>query len=65
MRFGISTAEPEERTVELAALLAALFTGPSRSRPGRAPSIRAEPGRFWLLRELEELLKLAAASGRS
>jgi len=45
MRFGISTAEPEERTVELAALLAALFDGaePLIARDALS-SIRAERG---------------------
>lgn len=65
MRFGISMAEPGERTVELAALLAAMFDGaePLIARDA-LPKIRTEPGqRFWLLRDLEELLKLAAASG--
>lgn len=64
MRFGVSMAEPAERTIELAALLAALFDGPEPLLDRSAlPSIRAEPGqRFWLLRDLEALLERAAAS---
>jgi len=64
MRFGVSMAEPAERAVELATLLGALFDGaqPLISRDA-LPSIRTEPGqRFWLLRDLEELLKRAATS---
>ncbi|MDP9270359.1 MAG: AAA family ATPase, partial [Chloroflexota bacterium] len=64
MRFGVSMAEPSERTVELAALLRALFDGvqPLIAR-GAVPSIRTEPGqRFWLLRDLEDLLKGSAQS---
>src|SRR5258705_5221198 len=65
MRFGVSMAEPAERAVELASLLAALFDGPEPLLDGSAlPSIRAEPGqRFWLLRDLQILLERAAASG--
>ena len=64
MRFGVSMAEPGERTVELAALLRALFDGtaPLIAR-GELPPTRTEPGqRFWLLRDLEELLQRAAES---
>ncbi|MDP9244937.1 MAG: AAA family ATPase [Chloroflexota bacterium] len=64
MRFGVSMAEPAERAVELAALLGALFDGdqPLIAR-GALPSIRTEPGqRFWLLRDLEDLLERAAQS---
>jgi len=64
MRFGVSMAEPSERTVELAALLGALFDGaePLIAR-GTLPSGRTEPGqRFWLLRDLEDLLKRTAHS---
>jgi len=64
MRFGVSTAEPAERAVELAALLGALFDGeePLIAR-GALPSIRTEPGqRFWLLRDLEDLLERASQS---
>jgi len=64
MRFGVSMAEPSERTVELAALLRALFDGaqPVIAR-GALPSIHTEPGqRFWLLRDLEDLLERAAQS---
>src|SRR5207253_3775291 len=64
MRFGVAMAEPGERTVELAALLRALFDGaqPLIAR-GALPPIRTEPGqRFWLLRDLEELLERAAQS---
>ena len=64
MSLGVSMAEPGERTVELAALLGALFDG---ARPvidrSALPSIRTEPGqRFWLLRDLQELLEKAAKS---
>jgi len=64
MRFGVSMAEPGARTVELAALLGALFDG---SEPlidrGALQAIRTEPGqRFWLLRDLRELLEKAADS---
>ena len=62
MRFGVSMAEPAERTVELAALLTALFDGaqPLIER-GALPSMQTEPGqRFWLLRDLEGLLARAA-----
>src|SRR6266566_1375497 len=64
MRFGVSMAEPGARTVELSALLGALFDG---SEPlidrGALQSIRTEPGqRFWLLRDLGELLERAAES---
>ena len=64
MRFGVSMAEPGERTVELAALLGALFDGPEPLLDRSAlPSARTEPGqRFWLLRDLEELLERAAHS---
>jgi DNA-binding CsgD family transcriptional regulator len=64
MRFGVSMAEPGERTVELAALLRALFDGPQPLiARGALPSSRTEPGqRFWLLRDLEELLEQAAES---
>jgi DNA-binding CsgD family transcriptional regulator/tetratricopeptide (TPR) repeat protein len=64
MRFGVSMAEPSERTVELAALLRALFDGaqPVIAR-GALPSIHTEQGqRFWLLRDLEDLLERAAQS---
>jgi len=64
MRFGVSMAEPGARTVELSALLGALFDG---SEPlidrGALQSIRTEPGqRFWLLRDLGDLLERAAES---
>src|SRR6476620_7699517 len=64
MRFGVSMAEPGERTVELAALLRALFDGPQPLiARGALPSSRTEPGqRFWLLRDLDELLEQAAES---
>jgi DNA-binding CsgD family transcriptional regulator len=64
MRFGVSMAEPGERTVELAALLGALFDGPQPLiAPSALPRIRTEPGqRFWLLRDLEGLLARAAQS---
>jgi DNA-binding CsgD family transcriptional regulator/tetratricopeptide (TPR) repeat protein len=64
MRFGVSMAEPGERTVELAALLSALFDGPQPLiAPSALPRIRTEPGqRFWLLRDLEGLLARAAES---
>src|SRR6266581_3628910 len=63
MRFGVSMAEPAERAVELATLLAALFDGPEPLLDRSAlPSIRAEAGqRFWLLRDLEVLLERAAS----
>jgi len=64
MRFGVSMAESSERTVELAALLRALFDGAQPLiAPGTLPSIRTEPGqRFWLLRDLRDLLERTALS---
>jgi DNA-binding CsgD family transcriptional regulator/tetratricopeptide (TPR) repeat protein len=64
MRIGLAMAEPADRAVELAALLGALFDGPDPLLERSAlPSIRAEPGqRFWLLRDIEELLERAAQS---
>ena len=62
MRFGVAIAEPAERAVELAALLGALFDGaePLIVR-GMLSASRTEPGqRFWLLRDVEDLLAQAA-----
>jgi predicted ATPase len=62
MRVGSSAADPGETAVELAALLAALFDGAEPLLdPGGLPTLRSQPEqRFWLLRDLQQLLERAA-----
>jgi DNA-binding CsgD family transcriptional regulator len=62
IRVGRSAADPSETVVELAALLAALFddTEPLLDS-GQLSTLRAQPEqRFWLLRDLQQLLERAA-----
>ena len=62
IRVGWSAADPSETVVELAALLAALFddTDPLLDS-GELSTLRAQPEqRFWLLRDLQQLLERAA-----
>jgi len=61
-RIGTTAAEPSERVVELAGLLAALFEGPDPLLDRRAlPGLRAQPEqRFWLLGDLQTLLERAS-----
>jgi DNA-binding CsgD family transcriptional regulator/tetratricopeptide (TPR) repeat protein len=62
IRVGGSAADPSETVVELAALLAALFDGadPLLDRD-ELRSLHAQPEqRFWLLRDLQQLLERAA-----
>src|SRR6185437_16316331 len=62
IRVGSSAADPNETVVELAALLAALFDGdePLLGGDGLA-TVEAQPEqRFWLLRDLQQLLERAA-----
>ena len=62
IRVGSSAADPSETVVELAALLAALFDGaePLLDHSGLA-ALHAQPEqRFWLLRDLQQLLERAA-----
>src|SRR5437870_3222403 len=62
IRVGRSAADPSETVVELAALLAALFDGTKPLLdPGELSTLRAQPEqRFWLLRDLQQLLERAA-----
>src|SRR5713226_6704158 len=62
IRVGRSAADPSETMVELAALLAALFDGTEPLLdPGALTTLRAQPEqRFWLLRDLQQLLEPAA-----
>src|SRR5258707_808130 len=62
IRVGRSAADPSETVVELATLLAALFDGTEPLLdPGALTTLRAQPEqRFWLLRELQQLLERAA-----
>src|SRR6266516_559703 len=62
IRVGRSAADPSETMVELAALLAALFDGTEPLLdPGELASLHAQPEqRFWLLRDLQQLLERAA-----
>jgi Predicted ATPase len=62
IRVGRSAADPSETMVELAALLAALFDGAEPLLdPGTLPTLHAQPEqRFWLLRDLQQLLERAA-----
>src|SRR5712672_155725 len=61
VRVGRSAADPSETMVELAALLTALFDGDRPLLdPGELGSLHAEPEqRFWLLRDLQQLLERA------
>src|SRR5256714_318803 len=62
IRVGSSAADPNETVVELAVLLAALFDGaePLLDDSGLA-ALHAQPEqRFWLLRDLQQLLERAA-----
>jgi DNA-binding CsgD family transcriptional regulator len=62
VRVGASVADPSETVVELSGLLAALFNGAEPLLdPGGLPTLRAQPEqRFWLLRDLQQLLESAA-----
>ena len=62
IRVGRSAADPGETMVELAALLTALFDGAEPLLdPDELKSLHAEPEqRFWLLRDLQQLLERAA-----
>jgi DNA-binding CsgD family transcriptional regulator len=62
IRVGHSAADPSETMVELAALLAALFDGPEPLLdPAGLETLHAQPEqRFWLLRDLQQLLERAA-----
>src|ERR1700733_4509331 len=62
MRVGSSAADPGETVVELAAFLAALFDGAEPLLdPGGLSALHAQPEqRFWLLRDLQQLLEQAA-----
>jgi DNA-binding CsgD family transcriptional regulator len=62
IRVGAGAADPNETVVELSALLAALFNGADPLlNPGGLPTLHAQPEqRFWLLRDLQQLLERAA-----
>ena len=62
VRTGSSAADPSESTVEIASLLAALFDGAEPLLPpGELETLHAQPEqRFWLLRDLQQLLERAA-----
>ena len=62
VRVGSGAGEPSETVVELAALLAAFFDGADPLLdPGGLKTLRAQPEqRFWLLRDLQQLLERAA-----
>src|SRR3989441_2879497 len=62
IRIGRSAADPSETVVEVAALLAALFDGAEPLLdPGGLSTLHARPEqRFWLLRDLQQLLERAA-----
>ncbi len=62
IRVGSSAADPSETVVELAVLLAALFDGPEPLLDdGGLDALHAQPEqRFWLLRDLQQLLERAA-----
>jgi predicted ATPase len=62
IRVGRSAADPSETMVELAALLAALFDGAEPLLdPAGISTLHAQPEqRFWLLRDLQQLLERAA-----
>jgi DNA-binding CsgD family transcriptional regulator len=62
IRVGSSAADPSETVVELSALLAALFDGAEPLLDhGALSTLHAQPEqRFWLLRDLQQLLERAA-----
>jgi DNA-binding CsgD family transcriptional regulator len=62
IRIGRSAADPSETMVELTALLAALFDpADPLLDPDQLSNLRAQPEqRFWLLRDLQQLLERAA-----
>src|SRR6266702_945931 len=62
IRVGRSAADPSETMVELAALLGALFDGAEPLLdPSSLSTLHAQPEqRFWLLRDLQQLLERAA-----
>jgi DNA-binding CsgD family transcriptional regulator len=62
MRVGASAADPSETVVELSGLLAALFNGTEPLLdPSGLPTLHAQPEqRFWLLRDLQQLLESSA-----
>src|SRR5207302_10665158 len=62
IRVGSSAADPSEAVVELAAMLAALSDGAEPLLdPGELSTLHAQPEqRFWLLRDLQQLLERAA-----
>jgi len=62
IRVGSSAADPGETVVELASLPGALFDGENPLLdPDSLPAPRAQPEqRFWLLRDLQQLLERAA-----
>src|SRR6478609_5331226 len=62
IRVGRSAADPSETMVELAALLTALFDGAEPLLdPATLSTLHAQPEqRFWLLRDLQQLLERAA-----
>src|SRR6185437_9470176 len=62
IRVGSSAADPSETVVELAVLLAALFDGaePLLDDSGLAVLHAHPEQRFWLLRDLQQLLERAA-----
>jgi predicted ATPase len=62
IRVGASAADPSETVVELSGLLAALFNGTEPLLdPSGLPTLHAQPEqRFWLLRDLQQLLERAA-----
>ncbi len=62
IRVGSSAADPSETMVELAPMLAALFDGddPLLDPDGLATLRAAPEQRFWLLRDLQQLLERAA-----
>jgi DNA-binding CsgD family transcriptional regulator len=62
IRVGRASADPNQTVVELATLLSALFDGAEPVLdPSELSTLRAQPEqRFWLLRELQQLLERAA-----
>src|SRR6202795_2808592 len=62
IRVGRSAADPSETAVELATLLAALFDGTEPLLDAdELTNLHAQPEqRFWLLRDLQQLLERAA-----
>ncbi len=65
IRVGCGTADPADTVVQLAALMEALFDGPSPILERRAlGDAHASPEqRYWLLQDLEALLEGAALKG--